>query len=190
MATRKIAALALESLLLQFLDADGAQEMIAEIKKLIDAKAAPGDITSALADYAKTQDVNTLIEAAIAASEKKIFGEGVLDQAFDTIKEIGDYLKDHDDVATAIYAALEEKADQDDLDEVSGKVDTLESNMTTAQGDIAKLKSDKLDAATYNSEKAKFLTEENLEGYVTESDLEEMIQPIPTDTIKGWFASL
>lgn len=62
-----------------------------------------------------TKDIDEAIAYAISESEKKIFGEGELATAFDTIKEIGDYLKDHDEVAEAINEAIATKANSDDV---------------------------------------------------------------------------
>ena len=85
------------------------------VKATAEKAVADADITGKLEDYAKTEDVESKIAAAVAASEKKIFGDGELAEAFDTIKEIGDYLKDHDDVAKTINEAIAKKADKTEL---------------------------------------------------------------------------
>lgn len=64
-----------------------------------------------LTDYAKTSEVESKIAAAITESEKKIFGEGELQQAFDTIKEIGDYLNTHDGAYKNLLATVNGKLD-------------------------------------------------------------------------------
>lgn len=97
-----------------------------------------------LSGYATNQSV----DEKIAASEKKIFGDGELAEAFDTIKEIGDYLKDHDNVAKVINEAIAKKADKTELANYYDK--------TTADG--------------------KFATKDELGGYVKNADLVEVTE--------------
>lgn len=157
-----------DDLIKKFLDEAGGQELAKQVKTLIAAKASPEDITNALKSYSNTEAVNGLIQAAIAASEKKIFGDGELAEAFDTIKEIGDYLKDHDNVAKAINEAIAKKLDKTEAEETYQKKADM--------GEYAK-----------TSE-----VEDMLEDYATSDDLEECvkaenIQAIPVTTVRGWF---
>lgn len=76
--------------------------------------------------YLDTTNIDKAISDAVTASEKKIFGDGELATAFDTIKEIGDYLKDHDDVAVKINAEIAKKADSDNVytkDDIDGMLE-------------------------------------------------------------------
>ena len=73
-------------------------------------------------DYVVTTAMTDAINAAISASEAKIFGDGELAEAFDTIKEIGDYLKDNDDnVTAAINSAIATKLDKEEASETYQK---------------------------------------------------------------------
>ena len=69
------------------------------------------------------KQVKKLIETAIALSEKKIFGDGELAEAFDTIQEIGAYLKDHDDVAEALREAITKKIDRETYEEDKAEIE-------------------------------------------------------------------
>lgn len=69
------------------------------------------DAESLLGDYYTKEEVDN----AISETKKEIFGDGELADAFDTIQEIGEYLKDHDEVADAINEAIAKKADKTEL---------------------------------------------------------------------------
>lgn len=177
-----------------FLDAQGGQEIVNQLKTLIDAKASPEAVAQLLTEYSKTTEIQSLISTAIAASEKKIFGDGELADAFDTIKEIGDYLKDHDEVAEAINQTI-----NGFKEEMQGEIDDIKSALgidgdSPEEGEsILDQLGKKLDASVYNSEKTSFETTQNAaDTYQTKEGMSEYvktaeIQPIPTGTIQSWF---
>lgn len=107
-----------------------------------------------LDEYSTTSEVEDLIAAAITESEKKIFGEGELQQAYDTIKEIGDYLNIHDGAYKNLLAS------------VNGKLDA--SDYETDKDTFA--------TKTWVNEQ-EFLTEhQSLDDYYTKSDVDDAIE--------------
>lgn len=65
------------------------------------------EMVSAINARAKTTDVTAAIEELRA----EVMGEGV-PEAYDTFKEICDYISEHEDIVTAINAAIGNKADK------------------------------------------------------------------------------
>lgn len=106
------------------------------------------DISSQLGDYATKEEVAKAVED----SEAKIFGDGELAEAFDTIQEIGEYLKDHDEVAEAINEAITKKADKSELDSYLTKTEAGNTYQTKGDylvaSDIAN-KADKSELTKY-----------------------------------------
>lgn len=182
----------------QFIDAQGGQELakgamgytdkkVAEVNKSLEGYQPKGDYLTDddLEGFAKTTEVSKSISDAIAASEKKIFGDGELAEAFDTIQEIGEYLKDHDDVAAGLTAEIGKKVSQEEYDADKETFETKE--------DAAKTYQPKGEYALKSELPGDYLTEEELEDYVKEEQLadyvkeEDMPTAVPVATIQGWF---
>ncbi len=79
-------------------------------------------LETALAGKAST----TALSDAIAALRTELMGEGV-PQAYDTFKELADYIDAHEDVAAALTSAIGTKANQTAVDAIQAVVDALGS---------------------------------------------------------------
>lgn len=126
---------------------DGTKTLTAEIS----------DILSAIDALPTTEEVNAAIKAADDTLYNKILGKvddtTTIDEAFDTLKEVADWIKTHGDVATAFRSditdlqgrmtAAEGEIDalQTDLSEAEGNITDLQGRMTTAEGEIDALQS-------------------------------------------------
>lgn len=73
------------------------------------------DMITAINEKAKSTDVTTSIKTAIDNLRSELMGEGV-PEAYDTFKELADYIESHQAAADALTAAVGNK-----VDKVSGK---------------------------------------------------------------------
>ena len=121
---------------------------------------------ASLGDYTTSDDVDGKIKTAIEASEKKIFGEGQLDTAFDTIKEISDYLKDHDNVADGLTAKIAEKVAKADV-----KIETVSGDNTKKKLTLDAGKS--VDVLVEHQSLAAYSTTTQVEGLI-ESAIDDL----------------
>lgn len=168
----------------KFISEEGGKEIVDQILAIIEELATNDALQAALANYTNTTDMNAAIKAAVDASEKKIFGDGELAEAFDTIKEIGDYLKDHDEVAEAINQAIAQKLGKEEAEGIYQKISDManyvqNSALTEALEPYAKT-ADVVAKSTYESDKATFATKTDLE--------EAEPKAVPVATIQGWFS--
>lgn len=177
----------------QFVNEAGLKAAVDGLNALISGKLTAEALAQILVEYAKTEDVNDLIEEAIEASEKKIFGDGELAEAFDTIKEIGDYLKDHDDVAKTINEAIAKKLDKETYEADKETFETKENASKTYETISG--------AQEKYQPKGEYLTPEGLgttlEEYAKTEEVEDMLEEyikadeleaVPVATIQSWFA--
>lgn len=89
---------------------DGTTTLAAKLSEVItslNAKATPADVT-----------------AAVQALRAELMGEGV-PEAYDTFKELADYVAAHEDVAAALEAAIGNKADKSALNAIQTTVNGL-----------------------------------------------------------------
>lgn len=156
-------------------------EKISEVNQSLQGYQPKGDYLEedALEGYAKTSEMTSAIASAVEASEKKIFGEGKLAEAFDTIKEIGDYLENHDDVAAGLTTEIGKKVDKETYESDKATFETKQEAAATYQP--------KGEYALKSELPADYLTEEDLEDFVKEEDLDDLYGAIPTATVQGWF---
>ena len=192
------------------MDEAAGRELATQTKSYVDKNSvSPSTLASTLAEYDKSSVVDSKISSAIEESENKIFGEGKLAEAFDTIKEIGDYLENHDDVAAGLTAEIGKKLDKETYE--SEKSD-LEDRVSANESDIAdlkaalgtddeesgesvidrieKLESDKLDSSEAAST---YQTIEGMEQYETKEQAEAKylqasdLKFVSVETVQGWF---
>lgn len=171
----------------RFISEEGGKEIVDQILGLLEDLASNEELQAVLAGYTNTTDMNAAIKAAIDASEKKIFGEGELAEAFDTIKEIGDYLKDHDEVATAINQAIAQKLGKEEAEGIYQKIANMSQYVTgtsllSTLAEYAKT-SEVVSKETYNSEKSNFVTKQELSSAIESAEPDE----VSLGTIQGWF---
>lgn len=87
------------------------------------------EIVADIATRAKSTDVTTEIGTAINNLRTELMGEGV-PEAYDTFKELADYIESHQEAADALTAAVGNKADKTAVEALQKTVDAL--------GDLAK----------------------------------------------------
>lgn len=116
-----------------------------------------------LKNYATSEALNTAkteldqqITKAKADVKKEVVAEivGEAPQTYDTLQEIAEYIEEHKSVETALNAAIGAKADASKVTELEGRVGTVENSL--------KSKVDK----------------DELEDYVTETELEGALDEI------------
>ncbi|MCH5241807.1 MAG: hypothetical protein J1F67_05215 [Muribaculaceae bacterium] len=180
----------------KFISEAGGKEIVDQILAIIEELATNDALQAALANYTNTTDMNAAIKAAVDASEKKIFGDGELAEAFDTIKEIGDYLKDHDEVAEAINQAIAQKLGKEEAEGIYQKIADMANYVTSTSlsstlAEYAKTSEvegmleeyakseDVVSNETYQADKATFATKAEL----AEIEPDE----VPVADIQGWF---
>lgn len=78
------------------------------------------DIITEISDKANSSDVTT----AIAALRTELMGGGV-PEAYDTFKELADYIETHQDAADALVAAVGNKAEKSTVEAIQATVDAL-----------------------------------------------------------------
>lgn len=111
-----------------------------------------GDISglsAALAAKASTADLS----AAIAALRTEVMGEGV-PEAYDTFKELADYIEAHQEVSDALNAAIGAKADKTAVEALQAVVDALgdlASKNQVSEADLDAALLAKITAATTGS---------------------------------------
>lgn len=183
------------------MDEAAGRELAKQAKKYTDDHTVtPAGMAAALAEYDKSTEVDKKINEKIAASEKKIFGDGELADAFDTIQEIGAYLKDHDDVGTGLAAEINKRVKiQDynqDKEELEGKIEELKKAVGTDGSSDGNSLADRIDTleTTVDNIPSVYQTQEAMNAYETREQAEgKYIQPqnvriVSAATVQSWFA--
>lgn len=153
-------------------------------------------ITSELANY----DTTTVSEGKIATAKQgaidaakaytdqvkgEILGEGALEDAFDTLKEVGDWAKEHGTEYATLVGTVT------GLESSKLDVETYESDKATfaIASEVASTYETKTDATAKLTE-AKGYTDSKLEDYSTTSEIESMIDElaISDEEIEALFA--
>lgn len=80
-------------------------------------------LAEVLADIA-TRAKSTDVTAAVSALRTELMGEGV-PEAYDTFKELADYITTHQEAADALTAAVGNKADKTTVEAIQATVDAL-----------------------------------------------------------------
>lgn len=84
------------------------------------------DMVTAINARAKTTDMNTAISTAVSNLKNELMGEGV-PEAYDTFKELADYISSHQEAADALTAAVGNKADKATVDTIQATINALGS---------------------------------------------------------------
>lgn len=107
------------------------------------------DMVTAINARAKTTDVNTAITTAVANLKKEIMGENV-PAAYDTFRELADYIESHQEAADALTAAVGDKADKSTVETIQKTISalgTLASKSTVSESDLDAALKSKVNAA-------------------------------------------
>ena len=108
------------------------------------------EILSAVAEL-PTRDTVT---AAIAALRTELMGDGV-PEAYDTFKELADYIETHQEAADALTAAIGEKADKTAVEAIQATINglgALASKSTVEESDLSPELKEKLNAASHENQ--------------------------------------
>lgn len=82
------------------------------------------EMVTAINERAKTSDMNTAISDAISALRTELMGEGV-PEAYDTFKEIANYIAEHQEVADSLTSAIGNKADKSTVTALQNTINAL-----------------------------------------------------------------
>lgn len=82
------------------------------------------EMVTAINERAKTSDMNTTISNAISALRTELMGEGV-PEAYDTFKEIANYIAEHQEVADSLTSAIGNKADKSTVTALQNTINAL-----------------------------------------------------------------
>lgn len=107
---------------------DGSTTVAAKIAEMV----------TAINARAKTTDMNTAISTAVSGLKNELMGEGV-PEAYDTFKELADYIASHQEAADALTAAVGNKADKATVDTIQATINALGSlakKSTVSESDL------------------------------------------------------
>lgn len=93
---------------------------------------------------------NSMITASIAALRTELMGDGV-PEAYDTFKELADYIQTHQEAADALTAAIGDKADKATVEAIQTTINglgALATKSTVDEADLSPALKEKLNAAT------------------------------------------
>lgn len=113
-------------------------------------------LSEIIADLA-TKDTIADREAAISALRTELMGEGV-PEAYDTFKELADYIAEHQEVADALTEAIGNKADKTTVEGIQSAVTAIQEAMaalgalahksTVSESDLDAALAEKINAST------------------------------------------
>lgn len=99
---------------------------------------------------------NAMITASIAALRTELMGDGV-PEAYDTFKELADYIETHQEAADALSAAVGNKADKTAVEAIQATINglgALASKSTVEESDLSPALKEKLTANHSHENKA------------------------------------
>lgn len=97
---------------------------------------------------------NAMITASIAALRTELMGDGV-PEAYDTFKELADYIETHQEAADALTAAIGEKAEKTAVEAIQATINglgALASKSTVEENDLSPALKEKLNAASHENQ--------------------------------------
>lgn len=106
-------------------------------------------LAAILADVAALPTTTT-VNSAISALRTELMGEGV-PEAYDTFKELADYISTHQEVADALTAAVGNKADKTTVEALQATINglgALANKSTVEEGDLSVALKEKINAAS------------------------------------------
>ena len=96
----------------------------------------------------------SMITASIAALRTELMGDGV-PEAYDTFKELADYIETHQEAADALTTAIGEKADKSAVEAIQATINSLgalASKSTVEESDLSTALKEKLNAASHENQ--------------------------------------
>lgn len=118
---------------------------LSEIITSLNAKATTEALNTGLSSRPTTDEMNTAISQAITDLVANA------PAAYDTLKEIADYIDSHEDVVTALNAAIGDKADKSTVEAIQTTVNSLGSlarKSTVSESDLDAALKEKVNAAS------------------------------------------
>lgn len=142
-AKKAIIQAMVEGVLVNLLVQTNAENVMVDETTTLTAK-----LAEMMADIAALP-TQSMITASIAALRTELMGDGV-PEAYDTFKELADYIETHQEAADALTAAIGEKADKSAVEAIQATINglwALASKSTVEESDLSPALKEKLNAA-------------------------------------------
>ena len=142
-AKKAIIQAMVEGVLVNLLVQTNAENVMVDETTTLTAK-----LAEMMADIAALP-TQSMITASIAALRTELMGDGV-PEAYDTFKELADYIETHQEAADALTAAIGEKADKSAVEAIQATINSLgalASKSTVEESDLSPALKEKLNAA-------------------------------------------
>lgn len=142
-AKKAIIQAMVEGVLVNLLVQTNAENVMVDETTTLTAK-----LAEMMADIAALP-TQSMITASIAALRTELMGDGV-PEAYDTFKELADYIETHQEAADALTAAIGEKADKSAVEAIQETINSLgalASKSTVEESDLSPALKEKLNAA-------------------------------------------
>lgn len=147
-AKKAIIQAMVEGVLVDLLVQTNAENVMVDETTTLTAK-----LAEMMADIAALP-TNAMITASIAALRTELMGDGV-PEAYDTFKELADYIETHQEAADALTAAIGEKADKTAVEAIQATINglgALASKSTVEESDLSPELKEKLNAASHENQ--------------------------------------
>lgn len=142
-AKKAILQAKIEGVLTDLLPKTNAENVMVDETTTLAAK-----LSAILADVAALPTTAT-VNGAISALRTELMGEGV-PEAYDTFKELADYIETHQEAADALTAAVGNKADKTTVEAIQATIDglgKLANKDTVDESDLSTALKEKVNAA-------------------------------------------
>ena len=142
-AKKAIIQAMVEGVLVDLLVQTNAENVMVDENTTLAAK-----LAEMMADIAALP-TQSMITASIAALRTELMGDGV-PEAYDTFKELADYIETHQEAADALTTAIGEKADKSAVEAIQATINSLgalASKSTVEESDLSPALKEKLNAA-------------------------------------------
>lgn len=142
-AKKAIIQAMVEGVLVDLMIQTSAENVMVDEKTTLSAK-----LAEVLADVAALPTTTT-INSAISTLRTELMGEGV-PEAYDTFKELADYIETHQEAANALTAAIGEKADKSAVEAIQETISglgALASKSIVEEADLSAVLKEKVNAA-------------------------------------------
>ena len=142
-AKKAIIQAMVEGVLVNLLVQTNAENVMVDETTTLTAK-----LAEMMADIAALP-TQSMITASIAALRTELMGDGV-PEAYDTFKELADYIETHQEAADALTAAIGEKADKSAVEAIQETINSLgalASKSTVEESDLSPALKEKPNAA-------------------------------------------
>ena len=142
-AKKAIIKAMVEGVLVNLLVQTNAENVMVDETTTLTAK-----LAEMMADIAALP-TQSMITASIAALRTELMGDGV-PEAYDTFKELADYIETHQEAADALTTAIGEKADKSSVEAIQATINSLgalASKSTVEESALSTALKEKLNAA-------------------------------------------